>query len=289
LLPEPLLRQLRRLMLKTRRAARERLAGHYEAAVRGAGLTFADVRPYQPGDDVRRLDWNVTARTGVPHVKRFIEERERIVYLCVDVSGSQQFGTMQNTKRAVAGEVAALLAFAAAARRDRVGLILFTDQIELRIIARKGDRHAHRIVRELFAYSPTLRGTNLQAALAPLRLARRGVVFLISDFRAQGWERALRVAARKHDIVAICVSDPAESELPKVGRLRMADAESGTTFIVNTSDSTVRHMYAESARARRETTLARMRAAGADTLEVSTVGGHLEALLKFFRSREHRP
>ena len=172
MLPEPLLRQLRRLMLKTRRAARERLAGHYEAAVRGAGLTFADVRPYQPGDDVRRLDWNVTARTGVPHVKRFVEERERIVYLCLDVSGSLHFGSQSQTKRGVAAEVAALLAFAAAARRDRVGLTLFSDQVELRLTPRKGDRHAHRIVRELFAFTPQARGTLMEAALGPLRQAR---------------------------------------------------------------------------------------------------------------------
>jgi uncharacterized protein (DUF58 family) len=288
MLPEPLLRQLRRLMLKTRRAARERLAGHYEAAVRGAGLTFADVRPYQSGDDVRRLDWNVTARTGVPHVKRFVEERERIVYLCIDVSGSQQFGTKQYTKRAVTSEVAALLAFAAAARRDRVGLILFTDHVELRLGARKGDRHAHRIVRELFAFAPEARGTDLQSALAPLRNARRGVVFIISDFRAEGWERALRVAARKHDVVAVCVSDAAELELPDVGRLRMADAETGGTVVVNTSNPAVRRAYADTACARRETTLASLRSAGADTLEVSTSGGHLEALLGFFRSRERR-
>lgn len=289
MLPEPLLRQLRRLMLKTRRAARERLAGHYEAAVRGAGLTFAEVRPYQPGDDVRRLDWNVTARTGVPHVKRFVEERERIVYLCVDVSGSQQFGTTQSTKRAVAGEVAALLAFAAAARRDRVGLMLFTDHVELRLTARKGDRHAHRIVRELFAFAPGSRGTDLQSALAPLRKARRGVVFLISDFCATGWERALRVAARKHDVVGVYLGDKGEMELPNVGRLRLADAETGDMMVINTSKIPVRRLYAEAARVRRESTLARLRSAGADTLEVSTSGGHLEALLRFFRARERRP
>jgi uncharacterized protein (DUF58 family) len=289
MLPEPLLRQLRRLMFKTRRAARERLAGHYEAAVRGAGLTFADVRPYQPGDDVRRLDWNVTARTGVPHVKRFVEERERIVYLCVDVSGSQHFGTTQTTKRAVAAEVAALLAFAAAARRDRVGLTLFTDRVEFRLSARKGDRHAHRIVRELFAFSPQSRSTALEAALAPLRQARRGVVFLVSDFRAEGWERALCIAARKHDVVAICVSDSAEMELPAVGRLRLCDAETGGVLVINTSKPAVRRTYSDAALRRREAISARMRSAGADMLEVNTTGKHLESLIQFFRSRERRP
>lgn len=288
MLPEPLLRQLRRMMLKTRRAARERLAGHYEAAVRGAGLTFADVRPYQPGDDVRRLDWNVTARTGVPHIKRFVEERERIVYLCLDVSGSQHFGSQRQTKHAVASEIAALLAFAATARRDRVGLTMFTDQVELRLIPRKGDRHAHRIVRELFAYTARSRGTAIEAALAPLRQSRRGVVFLISDFRGNGWDRALRVTARKHDIVAVCVADPAESVLPVMGRIRLADAETGETLVVNTSRRKVQQAYSAMAQRRCEETLARLRSAGADPLEVSTTGGHLEALIRFFRARERQ-
>lgn len=288
MLPEPLLRQLRRLMLKTRRSARERLAGHYEAAVRGAGLTFAEVRPYQPGDDVRRLDWNVTARTGVPHVKRFVEERERIVYLCLDISGSLQFGSVNQTKRTVAAEVAALLAFAAAARRDRVGLTLFSDQVELRLTPRKGDRHAHRIVRELFAFLPQSRGTMMEAALALLRQARRGVVFLISDFRATGWDRALRVAARKHDVVAVCVTDPAEMTLPAMGRVRLADSETGQVLVINTSSAKVRQAYSQAAQTRRDSTLSRLRSAGVDILEVSTTGGHLEALIRFFRARERR-
>src|SRR4051794_17477432 len=179
MLPPTLLRQLRRLTLRARRAARERLAGAYESAVRGAGLAFADVRPYQPGDDVRRIDWNVTARTGVTHVKQFVEERERTVWLLVDRSASQRF----RDKERLTAEVAALLAFAAAARGDRVGLVQFTDAIEQVIIPKKGDRAARRVVRELFAYMPRGRGTSLAAALTGLRRKRRSVVFLLSDFR----------------------------------------------------------------------------------------------------------
>lgn len=288
MLPKPLLRQLRRILRQSRRRASGQLAGHYEAAVRGAGLVFADVRPYQPGDDVRHLDWNVTARTGVPHVKQFVEERERIVYLGVDASGSQHFGSNGQTKYAVATQVAALLAFAGAMRRDRVGLVMFTDRVERRLRPLRGERQAQRIVRELFAYTPSTRGTSLTSVLTPMRSARRGTLFLISDFLSTGWERALGIAARKHDLIAVVIHDPAESELPNLGRIRLMDAESKAIAVINTGKRHVREQYAALARLRRSTTLSAIRAAGADALCLATTDDPLAKLVQYFQARERR-
>lgn len=291
MLPDPLLRQVRRLTLKARRSAHELLAGHYESAVRGAGLTFAEVRAYQPGDDVRHFDWNVTARTGMPHVKRFVEERERVVYLVMDVSASLFFRGQrtedggQKSKRAVAAEVAALLAFAAAIQKDRVGLIQFTDRIEQLLPPRKGDRHARMVVHELFSFEPRRKETAIDVALSPLQRRRRAVVVLLSDFRAPGWDRMVKITAKRHDLIAVVVSDPMERELPNVGRLRLSDAELGGTFVINTSSSTVRREYALRAARRRDDVMIRLRKAGADTLEISTAGDHLHALVRFLRMR----
>lgn len=289
MLPDPLLRQIRRLTLQTRKAARELLAGHYESAVRGAGLTFAEVRTYQPGDDIRHIDWNVTARTGVPHVKRFIEERERVVYLVVDVSASQQVKLgPTKSKRETVAEVAALLTFAAAALRDRVGLLHFTDTVEQWLRPAKGDRHARRIARELFVFQPRRTQTDIATALAPLRRRRRSVVFLLSDFQAKGWDRAVKVIAKRHELIAVVVGDPAEHELPRIGRVRLTDAEGHEVVVINTHDAKVRAQYRQAASERRDAVNQRLRSAGAEVVEVSTAGGHLESLVRFFRTRERR-
>jgi uncharacterized protein (DUF58 family) len=287
MLPEPLLRHVRRLTLRARRAAHELVAGQYESAVRGSGLTFADVRPYQPGDETRHIDWNVTARTGTPYVKRFIEERERTVWLLIDASESQTFGSPRG-KRQTAAEVAALIAFAAAAQQDRVGLVHFTDQVEQVLPPRKGDRHARRLVRELFTFSPSRRGTSLAAALSTVRRKRRAVVFLVSDFDDAGWERPVKVAACRHDLIAVVVRDPAEDELPHVGYVRLADAETGRAVVLNAASTPTRAAYADAARRRRGAVAAALRSAGADRVEVTTAGGHVDALLQLFRRRECR-
>lgn len=284
MLSPAILRQLRRFTLRARRAARERLAGAYESAVRGAGLAFADVRPYQPGDDVRRIDWNVTARTGVPHVKQFVEERERTIWLLVDRSASQQF----RGKKRVTAEVAALLAFAAAARGDRVGLVQFTDCVEQVLVPKKGDRAARRVVREVFAFAPRGRGTSLTAALSSLSRKRRAVVFLVSDFGDDSADRALRVAARRHDLIGLTVTDPAEVELPRVGLLRVSDAELGGGLLIDTRNELVRSAYAAQAQSRLERIRQRLHSAGARQVHLSAAGGHLEALLIFFHSQERR-
>jgi len=275
------------LTLRARRAAHELVAGQYESAIRGSGLTFADVRPYEPGDETRHIDWNVTARTGQPYVKRFVEERERTVWLLIDASASQAFGSPRG-KRQTAAEVAALIAFAAAAQQDRVGLIHFTDRIEQVLPPRKGDRHARRLVRELFTFVPVHRGTSVAAALAALRRRRRAVVFLVSDFDDAGWDRPVQVAACRHDLIALVVRDPAEDELPAVGHVRLVDAESGSVVVLNSGSVMARAAYADAARRRRDAVAAGLRSAGADRVDVSTAGGHLDALLQLFRRRERR-
>lgn len=287
MLPEPLLRHVRRLTLRARRAAHELVAGQYESAIRGSGLTFADVRPYQPGDETRHIDWNVTARTGTPYVKRFVEERERTVWLLVDASGSQDFGTPRG-KRQAAAELAALIAFAASAQHDRVGLVHFSDRAEQVLPPKKGHRHARRLVRELFTFRAAERGTSLAAALSVVRRRRRAVVFLVSDFRDAGWQQAVKVAARRHDLIAVIVRDPAEDNLPNVGHVGLADAETGEFVVVNSSALRVVTAYAQAARRSRAAVSAALRAAGADQVEISTEGGHVDALLKLFRRRERR-
>jgi uncharacterized protein (DUF58 family) len=302
MLPDPLLRQVRRLTLKARRSAHELLAGHYESAVRGSGLTFAEVRAYQPGDDVRHFDWNVTARTSTPHVKRFVEERERVIYLVMDVSASLAFRgqrtedrgrktedggqrTEGRTKRQVAAEVAALLAFAASIQKDRVGLIQFTDRIEQLLPPKKGDRHARRVVHELFSFEPCGKETAIDIALSPLQRRRRAVVVVLSDFRATGWDRMIKVTSKRHDLIAVVVTDPLENQLPNVGRLRLSDAERGGSLVINTSSPKVRREYADRAAIRRKDILTLLRKAGADILEIDTAGDYLRALVRFLRMR----
>ena len=241
------------------------------------------MRVYQPGDDIRRVDWNVTARTGVPHIKRFVEEREQTIWLVVDASAS-----VSNSKRRCAAEAGALLAFAAAAQGDRIGLIHFTNMPEQIIFPNKGERHARRIVRDLFTFQAENPHTSLDAALAVLRRRRRAVVFLISDFRDPLCGAALRVAAHKHDVTAVIVRDPTDDALPDVGLVQLADAETGPEVLVNSHDPRVRAAYAESARQRRVEVSQMLKRSGADSLDISTQGGHLEALLSFFHKRAIR-
>lgn len=288
MLPESLLRMIRRLTLKTRRTANERLAGAYESAMRGAGLTFSDIRPYEPGDDARRIDWNVTARTGLPHIKTYVEERERVVWLLADASASMAFAPPRSTKRATIAEVAALIAFAAAANGDRVGLLVFTNCLERVLLPKKGDRHARRVARELFGMKPRDQGTSLTGALSAIRKRRRALVFLLSDFQDNLATPAIRVAARRHELVAVNVGDPLEFELPRVGLMRMSDAERGGELLIDTEATEVRAHYRAMAVARQTELRNLLKSAGAEQVDVTTAGGHLEALLAFFRRRERK-
>lgn len=290
MIPREIIRQIRRLQLRARRAVEDLLGGEYHSVFKGVGIAFEEVREYQPGNDVRAIDWNVTARMGHPFIKRFVEERELTVMLLVDCSGSQQFGTVQQQKREVAAELAAFLAFSAIANNDRVGLIAFTDRVEQFVPPRKGTRHVLRLIRDVLFFKPEHTGTSVREALDFLNRVshRRAIVFLLSDFLDQGFERSLRHAGRRHDLIAVRITDPREEELPAVGFLELEDTETGQRLLLDTGKRKVRDAYAQAARSRREEVSKLLRSAQVDLIEVATIGGHLDALVRFFRLRERR-
>jgi uncharacterized protein (DUF58 family) len=290
MLPREVLRQIRRLQLRARRAVEDLLGGEYRSVFKGTGIAFEEVREYQPGDDIRAIDWNVTARTGHPFVKRYIEERELTVVLAVDCSGSHQFGTRAQQKREVAAELAAVLAFSAVSNNDRVGLLQFTDRVERYVPPAKGTRHVLRLIRDVLFYEPERRGTALRAALDYLNrvLHRRTIIFLLSDFLDRDFEKAFKRTGRRHDLVAVRISDPREEELPAVGLLEVEDSESGVRLLLDTRGRAVREAYRDAAAARREALRRLAHAAHTDLVEVSTDGSHLDALIRFFRLRERR-
>ena len=290
MLPREVLRQIRRLQLKARRAVEDLLGGEYHSVFKGAGVAFEEVREYQPGDDVRTIDWNVTARMGHPFIKRFIEERELTVLLAVDCSGSHLFGTQLQQKREVAAELAAVLAFSAVSNNDRVGLVQFTDRVERFVPPRKGARHVLRLIRDVLFHQPRRLGTSLREGLDFINRIqrRRAIVFLFSDFLDDGYDLSFKRAGRRHDLIAVRVTDPREEELPAVGLLRVEDAETGERALVDTSSRQVREAYRAAAVRRREAVVQLARSAGTDLIEVSTQGNHLEALIRFFRLRERR-
>jgi uncharacterized protein (DUF58 family) len=253
-------------------------------------MEFSEVRAYEPGDDVRTIDWNVSARFGHPFVKKFTEERELTVILMVDASGSGRFGTGIETKLALAAEVSALLAFSAIRNNDRVGLMLFTDRIETFVPARKGKEHGLRVLRELLAFETVGRGTDIARALQYLRnvVSKRAVVFLVSDFQDDGYGKTLRVVARKHDMVAIRVSDPRESSLPPSGLVAVEDPETGEVGVIDAGSRTVRRAYEADAAAREDEVRQEIRGAGLDLLELSTGEPYDARLVRFFRERARR-
>ncbi len=290
MLPREVVRQVRRLHLRARRAVEDLLGGEYHSVFKGTGIAFEEVREYQPGDDIRTIDWNVTARMGHPFIKRFVEERELTVVLVVDCSASNQFGTRQQPKREVAAELAAILAFSAITNNDRVGLITFTDRVEKFVPPRKGTRHVLRLIRDVLFFQPAHRGTSLREALDYLNriLHRRAIVFLLSDFLDEGYEKAFQRTGKRHDLIAVPITDPREEELPAVGLLELEDAETGRQVLVDTARAEVRSAYAEQARRRRENLRQLARSGRVDLIEVATDGGHLDALIHFFRLRERR-
>ena len=246
MIPAEILRKVKRIEIRTRHLVNTVFSGEYHSVFKGQGVAFAEVREYQPGDDIRTIDWNVTARMGHPFVKVFDEERELTVMLMVDASASGDFGTVEQMKGEIGVELCALLAFSAIQNNDRVGLIIFTDEVEAFIPPKKGKKHVLRVIRELLYFRPTRRGTDIGAALDYLnRVTRRkSVVFLVSDFVASGYERALRVAGRRHDLVAVALQDPRETALPDVGIVELEDAETGEEILVDTSDPVVRDSFA---------------------------------------------
>ena len=290
MIPKELLRALRRIEITTRRLATEQLSGNYISGFKGQGLAFSDVRKYQPGDDVRSIDWNVSARMDDTFVKVFVEEREMTVMLVVDVSASERFGTHTGPKSRVAAEVAALCAFSAIKNNDRVGLILSTDRVEKLVPPKKGQKHVLRVVREILAAQPESTGTDLKVALETLyKVARRrSVAFVISDFFASGYERALSLASARHDIVPVLIADPRDETMPDVGLANFQDLESGEDILVDTSDRRVREHYAQVMRGLRQRHVGLFQKFGLDHCVVNTDRPYIGPLRDLFARRAKR-
>ena len=288
--PKEILRKIRRLELRTRRLVSSTFAGQYHSVFKGRGMNFEEVREYAPGDEIRSIDWNVTARMNTPYVKKFTEEREMTVMLVVDVSASGTFGSVNLSKRELAAEVASILAFSAINNNDKVGLLLFSDDVELFIPPKKGRLHTLRLIREMLYFEPKGRGTNLAGALDYLNrvISRRAVVFIISDFIAPNFEKALTVSSRRHDVVAMPVSDPGESNLPDVGIITLEDAETGEQIDINTGSRAVRRGLADLEEIRKKAMNKLFRSRRIDAVPLSTTEDYLLALRVFFEQRERR-
>lgn len=283
-----LLKKVRTIELKTRGLSDHIFSGQYHSAFKGRGMAFSEVREYVPGDEIRTIDWNVTARLGHPYVKIFDEERELTVMLMADVSGSGEFGTVEQLKRELITEVCATLAFSAIQNNDKVGLILFSDEVELFIAPKKGRGHILRIVRELIEFRPKGRGTNVAGALKYLNsvIKKRSIAFLISDLLDQGYEDALKIANRKHDLVVLRTTDPREDELPDMGLVQFSDPESGDIRWVDTSSKRIRDHYRAQALKRQADTRNALRRAGVDHAVISTRDGYVKPLMNLFRQRD---
>jgi uncharacterized protein (DUF58 family) len=285
--PAEILRKVRRIEIRTRSLVQNIFSGEYKSVFKGRGMEFDEVREYLPGDDVRSIDWNVSARMNHLYVKRYVEERELTVLLVVDVSGSAEFGTRGSLKSDVEAELGGLLAFVAQRNNDKIGLLLFTDRVEKFIPPRKGTRHALRVVRDLLYHEPQGRGTSIARALDHVNrvLHRRAIVFLLSDFRDRGFEKILKATARRHDLVGIWVSDRRERELPKRGILRVEDPETGEEALIELTPKRV-EAYRRLADAQRRDVERMFRAHQIDCVKISTEESYVEPLVAFFRKRE---
>ncbi|MFN0134975.1 MAG: DUF58 domain-containing protein [Phycisphaerae bacterium] len=290
MIPAEVLKKVRRIQILTSALVQDVFAGQYHSAFKGLGMEFQEVREYQPGDDVRTIDWNVTARSGRPFVKRFREERELTVTLVVDVSGSQEFGTNQQLKSELVAELGATLAFSAITNNDKVGLLLFSDRVEKFVQAKKGTRHVLRVVRELLYHQPEGKRTDIGAALEAVNgmLTRRSVVFVISDFQDREYEHAMRIIRHRHDVIPIVVRDRREREMPPVRYFEAIDPETGEQLLVDTSSRAFRRRFGEHASQRRQELTANFRKLGIDPIEVETGHSFVEPLTRFFRKRGAR-
>ncbi len=282
------IKAIRKIQIRTSHLVSDLFGGQYQSVFKGRGMEFAEVRQYLPGDDVRTIDWNVTARTGEPYVKRFTEERELTVMLLVDVSGSTHFGSAGQFKQELAAELAALLAFSAIANNDKVGLMIFTDQVELSLPPRKGSRHVLRVVREILNHQARGTGTDIPLALDQLSkiTRRRCVVFLLSDLLQPDLKRSLAVARRRHDLISVVLEDPRELDLERVGLLALEDTESGEEILVDTSDPQVRRAFKDQQAARRDERDRLLRSVDVDAVRVRTDQPYIRELMRFFRSRQ---
>jgi uncharacterized protein (DUF58 family) len=290
MIPREILKKVRQIEIRTNREVTDVLGGQYHSVFKGRGMEFEEVREYLPGDEVRSIDWNVTARFGHPFIKKFKEERELTVMLVVDVSASGQFGSGRQTKNELSAELAAVLAFSAIRNNDKVGVILFTDRIEKYIAPKKGRRHVLRVIREILASQPQGTGTDIGLALDYLNHVqrRRAVCFLVSDFQDEDFQRKLRVAGQRHDLIALSIRDPREEEVPAVGLVELRDAETGQRAIVDTFDGGVRDAFARKAQARLESLRGTFRSNAVDQIEIRCDQDYMRPLIQFFRMRERR-
>jgi uncharacterized protein (DUF58 family) len=287
MIPKELFKRIRQIEIRTKGLVSNIFGGEYHSAFKGTGMDFAEVRPYQFGDDVRNIDWNVSARYPETFIKVFEEEREQTVILAVDVSGSEDFASASAFKREIAAEICAVVAFSAIQNNDKVGLLLFSDQIELFVPPKKGRKHVLRLIRDLFAHEQQSTGTDLKVALNHLVhvLHRRSIVMLMSDFMDEGFEPALRAVARRHDTIAVHLTDPVEHELPEVGLMEVTDAETGERVLIDTSDADVRNQYEQEARSRKMALIKMFRRLKVDTIPIITDEGYVDPLIRFFRQR----
>ena len=282
-----ILKKIQRIEIFTNRLVNTVFAGEYESVFKGQGITFDEVREYQVGDEIRTIDWNVTARMGQAYIKKYVEERERMMLLVVDMSASTSFGSIAETKAEIAAEIAALLAFSAIKNNDKVGLICFTDTVEHFVAPRKGKRHVLRVVRDILRFQPQQPGTNIETALTFVDkvLKPHSVVFLISDFKDTGYEKQLRLSSKRHSLIAITLQDRRELELPDVGLIELEDAESGETMVVDTRSAEARQLYTalnQHADAERRQIF---RASQVDSILIRTDEPYVKPLIQFFRQR----
>lgn len=290
MLPNEVIKNIRRVEIKTRRMAADFFTGHYRSVFKGRGMEFDEVRQYTPGDDIRSIDWNVTARMGEPFIKKFVEERELTIIFLLDLSQSCVFATTTRLKRDLAAELSSVLALSAIRNNDKVGFIAFTDKIEKFIPPAKGLKHVLWVVRESLYFKPQGKGTDIAAAIEYLNkvASRRAVVFIISDFHAPEYSKALSIANKRHDVIAVTLTDPVELALPNVGIITLEDAETGQLFVVDTSSATVRRQYKEKAARLFEARKRLFRTSGIDHIEITTDVPYIKTLIRFFKVRERR-
>jgi uncharacterized protein (DUF58 family) len=281
---------VRQIDIVSRKVVDELLGGEYKSVFKGRGMEFDEVREYQPGDEVRTIDWNVTARTGKPFVKRYIEEREQALFFLIDMSASGTFGSGQKTKNETAAELCGLLAFSAIKNNDKVGLIIFTDQVELFIPPDKGQIHVLHIIREILSFEPQHRGTDISCALEYLgkMVKKKCITFLLSDFQDSGYDRPLKLAALHYDLIAITITDPREIDIPNAGLVELSDTETGEQILIDTASASVRKKFNTAARARQLELKDSLLKRNIDLIEVRTDRDYMTSLIRFFQTRDHR-
>jgi len=290
MIPKEVLKQIKRIEIRTSRLVNDLFGGEYESVFKGQGIEFSDVREYVAGDDIRTIDWNVTARSQHPFVKKYVEERELTVLFVVDGSGSQHFGTASKFKSTICAEICALLAFSAIRNNDKVGLLIYTDEVEKFVPIKKGRSHALRVIREILYYQPRKQETNLKNALDHLQkaLKRSAVIFIVSDFLDSGYEKPLKVLAKKHDVIAIQLIDPREESLPASGLIQLEDAETGEVMLVDAHSKQIRQEYERLSKVRREQIDRLFQSLRIDKVSIDTTKSYVDPIMKLFRKREKR-